>query len=171
MHAVILRCAGRLHSTDNTTGLKMEFSFEKVTLKDLDTLLVLAVSVNEEHVVPLLDKQGKEAIRSALKSDIEQVINTDVYSAVKAVIGNEIIGYIAWREGNYIGQLYVKTLYHGFGVAKQLVEAMKTISGARLIRVKASIYALGFYSKVGFIAMSEEQSINGIRYVPMELTV
>ncbi|PKH06831.1 GNAT family N-acetyltransferase [Moritella sp. Urea-trap-13] len=149
----------------------MEFSFEKVTLKDLDTLLVLAVSVNEEHVVPLLDKQGKEAIRSALKSDIEQVINTDVYSAVKAVIGNEIIGYIAWREGNYIGQLYVKTLYHGFGVAKQLVEAMKTISGARLIRVKASIYALGFYSKVGFIAMSEEQSINGIRYVPMELTV
>ena len=90
----------------------MEFILEKVTSKDLDAILKLGETVNEEHVVPLLDAEGQQAIRSALKSDIEQVIDTKVYSAVKAVIGNEIIGYIAWRQGNYIGQLYVKTEYH-----------------------------------------------------------
>ena len=149
----------------------MEFILEKVTHKDLDSILKLGEAVNEEHVVPLLNAEGQQAIRSALKSDIEQVTDTEVYSAVKAVIGNEIIGYIAWRQGNYIGQLYVKTECHGFGVAKRLVEEMKKRSGARLIRVKASIYALGFYRNVGFKPVSEELSINGIRYVPMELNV
>ncbi|CAM3083031.1 GNAT family N-acetyltransferase [Moritella viscosa] len=149
----------------------MEFTFEKVTHRDLDLIFELGESVNEEHVVPLLNAEGQKAIRIAFKADIEQVKNPEIYSAVKATIGNEIIGYIAWREENYIGHLYVKTEYHGFGVAKRLVEEMKQVSSARLIRVKASIYALGFYGKVGFKAMSEELSINGIRYVPMELNV
>ena len=149
----------------------MEFTFEKVTHRDLDSILKLGESVNEEHVVPLLNEEGQQAIRIALKADIYKVKNTDIYSAVKATIDNEIIGYIAWREENYIGQLYVKTEYHGFGVAKRLVEEMTLVSGATLIRVKASIYALGFYGKVGFKATSEELSINGIRYVPMELRI
>jgi len=149
----------------------MEFTFEKVTHRDLDSILTLGESVNEEHVVPLLNEEGQQAIRIALKADIDKVKNTDIYSAVKATIDNEIIGYIAWREENYIGQLYVKTEYHGFGVAKRLVEEMILMSGATLIRVKASVYALGFYGKVGFKAMSEELSINGIRYVPMELRI
>lgn len=152
-------------------GGKMEFALEKVTHRDLDSILKLGESANEEHVVPLLDAEGQKAIRLAFMSDVENVTNPEIYSAVKAIIGNEIIGYIAWRDGNYLGHLYVKTEYHGFGVAKRLVEEMKTISGAKLISVKASIYALGFYGKVGFKAMSEELSINGIRYVLMELNV
>lgn len=149
----------------------MEFILEKVTHKDLDSILKLGESVNEEHVVPLLDAEGQKAIRIAFKSDIDKVKDPEIYSVIKASVDNDIIGYIGWREEHYIGHLYVKTDYHGFGVAKQLVEAMKKRSGARLIRVKASIYALGFYRKVGFKAMSEELSVNGIRYVPMELNV
>ncbi len=149
----------------------MEFIFEKVIHSDIGSMLKLGESVNEEHVVPLLNAEGQAAIRVAFKSDIDKVKNPEIYSAVKASIGNEIVGYIAWREENYIGHLYVKTEYHGFGVAKRLVEEMKRISDARLIKVKASIYALGFYEKVGFKALSKELSINGIRYVPMELNV
>ena len=64
----------------------MEFIFEKVNQRDLDSILKLGVSVNEEHVVPLLDAEGKEAIRNALKSDIAKVTNTEIYSAIKAII-------------------------------------------------------------------------------------
>ncbi len=149
----------------------MEFILEKVTHKDLDAILKLGESVNEEHVVPLLNAEGQQAIRIAFKSDIDKVKDPEIYSVIKASFGNDIIGYIGWREENYIGHLYVKTDYHGFGVAKQLVEAMIKMSGAGVIRVKASIYALGFYRKVGFKAMSEELSVNSIRYVPMELNV
>ncbi len=149
----------------------MEFTFEKVIHRDLDAILKLGKSVNEEHVVPLLNAEGQAAIRIAFKSDIDKVKNPEIYSALKASFGNEIVGYIAWREENYIGHLYVKTEYHGFGIAKRLVEEMKRISDARLIKVKASIYALGFYESVGFKAISKELSINGIRYVPMELNV
>lgn len=149
----------------------MEFILEKATREDLDAILELGTSVNEEHVVPLLNAEGQQAIRIAFKSDIDKVKDPDIYSVIKASVGHDIVGYIGWREENYLGHLYVKTDYHGFGVAKQLVEAMTKMSGAKLIRVKASIYALGFYQKVGFKATSEELSINSIRYVPMELKV
>lgn len=149
----------------------MEFTFEKAIHRDLDAILKLGESVNEKHVVPLLNAEGQAAIRIAFKSDIDKVKNPEVYSSLKASFGNEIVGYIAWREENYIGHLYVKTEYHGFGIAKRLIEEMKRISDARLIKVKASIYALGFYESVGFKAISKELSINGIRYVPMELNV
>ena len=149
----------------------MEFILEKVTSEDLDAILELGESVNEEHVVPLLNAEGQQAIRIAFKSDINKIKDPEIYSVIKASVGNDIIGYIGWREENYIGHLYVKTDYHGFGVAKQLVEAMIKMSGAGVIRVKASIYALGFYRKVGFKAMSEELSVNSIRYVPMELNI
>ncbi|WP_170111233.1 GNAT family N-acetyltransferase [Photobacterium sanctipauli] len=78
---------------------------------------------------------------------------------------------ITWRDANYLGQLYVKTQYHGQGIAKQLVDEMKQLSHAEVIQVKASIYAVGFYSRVGFQPTDQEQSINGIRYIPMELVV
>ena len=149
----------------------MEFTLEKVTNEDFDAILEIGESVNEEHVVPLLNAEGQKAIRIAFKSDIDKVKDPEIYSVIKASVGNDIIGYIGWREENYIGHLYVKTDYHGFGVAKQLVEAMIKMSGAGVIRVKASIYALGFYGNVGFKPVSEELSIIGIRYVPMELNV
>lgn len=149
----------------------MEFIFEKAVQQDIDSILALGETVNEEHVVPLLNAEGQKAIRIAFKSDFDKVKNPDIYSVVKASVGNEIIGYIGWREDNYLGHLYVKTDYHGFGIAKRLVDEMKTQCGASLIHVKASIYALGFYQKVGFKATSEELSINSIRYVPMEMIV
>ncbi|OCH14568.1 acetyltransferase [Aliivibrio sp. 1S165] len=149
----------------------MEFSYEKVTHQDLDVILKLGEAVNDKHVVPLLNFEGQKAIKMAFKSDIDRVKDASIYSAIKATIDNEIIGYIAWRDESYIGHLYVKTEYHGFGVAKGLVEEMKAVSGAKLISVKASIYALGFYKKVGFKPVSEELSLNGIRYVPMVLNV
>lgn len=149
----------------------MEFIFASATDKDLNAIIALGESVNEEHVVPLLNSEGKDAIRIAFKSDIDKIKDPQVYSLVKVSVGNEIVGYIGWRDHNYLGHLYVKTPYHGFGIAKRLVNEMKTLSGASLIHVKASIYALGFYQKVGFKATSEELSINSIRYVSMELNV
>ncbi|WP_394209463.1 GNAT family N-acetyltransferase [Enterovibrio calviensis] len=149
----------------------MEFRFEKANPEDLDVILKLGESSNEEHVVPLLSADGKKAFRIAFTADINNVKDAHIYSVIKATVDDEIIGYVAWRDESYIGHLYVKTEYHGFGVARRLVEEMKAASGAALVRVKASIYALGFYKKVGFAPISDELSINGIRYVPMVLDV
>lgn len=149
----------------------MKFTYEKVTPKDRDIILELGEAINEKHVVPLLDSEGQQAIRAAFKSDMVYVKNSEIYSAIKAVVDGEIVGYIAWRDGSYIGHLYVKTKFHGCGIAKRLVDEMKVLSGAKSITVKASIYALGFYKKVGFKPTSEELKVNGIRYVPMKLDI
>ena len=147
----------------------INFTLEKIAIKDQKEILELAEHVNEEYVIPELGAQGKQAMREARKADILQVTNKDIYTAVKAVIGNEIIGYIAWRQENYIAQLYVKSQYQGFGVGKKLVVEMQNNCGSDLIQLKASVNAIGFYTKLGFVATSRELTKNGIRYVPMVL--
>ena len=44
----------------------MEFTLEKVTNEDFDAILELGESVNEEHVVPLLNAEGQKAIELRL---------------------------------------------------------------------------------------------------------
>ncbi|GLO63706.1 hypothetical protein MACH09_42140 [Vibrio sp. MACH09] len=149
----------------------MEIKLTDVVAKDLNDIRILAETVNEKHVAPLLNTEGKEALRVALKADVERVLDKTVYQAVKASCNNKLVGYIAWRDGNYLGQLYVDSSYHGCGIASKLVDEMKQRCDSNKITVKASIYALGFYQKVGFKALSEELNINGMRYVPMELEI
>ncbi|MBL4829011.1 MAG: GNAT family N-acetyltransferase [Aliivibrio sp.] len=146
----------------------MEFTFSKVTEKDKNDILRLGESVNESCVVPFLNEEGKKAMRQARSPDILEATNVEIYEAIKAVVDGELIGYIAWRQGNYIAQLYVSTEYQGCGVGSRLVNEMKARSGAVLIQLKASINAIGFYKKLGFVATSKEQNKNGIRFVPME---
>jgi len=44
-------------------------------------------------------------------------------------------------------------------------------SGASSIELKASVNAVGFYQRLGFQSVDIEQVKNGIRYVPMLLTL
>ncbi len=147
----------------------MDFTLGRITPQDQTEILNLAELVNEKYVIPKLNEQGKKAMRKARKPDILQVTNPDIYTAIKAMVGNEIIGYIAWRQKHYIAQLYVKSKYQGHGVGKRLVEEVQKNSDADYIKLKASVNAIEFYTKIGFVATSKELNINGIRYVPMQL--
>ncbi|MGI9281144.1 MAG: GNAT family N-acetyltransferase [Endozoicomonas sp.] len=149
----------------------MELTLKEIVASDLSEILELAESVNEEHVIPCLNPEGQQTMRRVRRSDIEQVINKDVYTAIKAVAEGRIIGYVAWRQGRYIAQLYVSTEYQGLGIGRQLVTEMQRISGAETIELKASINAVGFYEKLGFKATEEELESSGIRYVPMKRVI
>ncbi|MFW9641912.1 GNAT family N-acetyltransferase [Vibrio parahaemolyticus] len=149
----------------------MDIRLSEVAEQDLSEIMALAMSVNEKHVIPLLSNEGQASIRTALKSDVEKLRDKAIYTAVKASSENQLLGYIAWRDGNYLGQLYVDSNYHGQGIARKLVEEMKLRCSENKILVKASIYALGFYQKVGFVPLADELSIKGMRYVPMALSL
>ncbi|HCE1552019.1 TPA: GNAT family N-acetyltransferase [Vibrio parahaemolyticus] len=147
----------------------MDISYELVTQEDQQLLLALGESVNEEFVIPYLSSDGQEAMRNARKGDIEQATNTDIYTSIKAVKNGAIVGYVAWREGNYIAQLYVSAKNQNQGIGRGLINQMKRHSGVSSIELKASVNAVGFYKRLGFQFVDTEQVKNGIRYVPMVL--
>ncbi|HDY8067699.1 GNAT family acetyltransferase [Vibrio vulnificus] len=147
----------------------MNISYELVTQEDQQLILALGEAVNEEFVIPHLSSDGQEAMRNARKGDIEQATNTEIYTSIKAVKNGAIVGYVAWRQGNYIAQLYVSSKYQNQGVSRGLITEMLKRSGASSIELKASVNAVGFYERLGFQSVGTEQVKNGIRYVPMLL--
>ncbi|ENJ2867671.1 GNAT family N-acetyltransferase [Vibrio parahaemolyticus] len=147
----------------------MDISYELVTQEVQQLIVALGESVNEEFVIPYLSSDGQEAMRSARKGDIEQATNTDIYTSIKAVKNGAIVGYVAWRKGNYIAQLYVRAKNQNQGIGRGLINQMKRHSGASSIELKASVNAVGFYKRLGFQSVDTEQVKYGIRYVPMVL--
>jgi len=110
-----------------------------------------------------------KTMRKRRRLDIEEAINAAIYKSIKAVHKNEIIGYIAWRNGNYIAQLYVNSEYQGMGIGKELIGQMLSASDTTAVELKSSTNAVGFYKKLGFVASGDEQSKDGVCYVPMVL--
>lgn len=85
-----------------------------------------------------------------------------------AYIEGNIIGVIATRnEGKHISLFFVHSKYHRKGIGRKLFEAILEESTADIITVNSSPYALEVYHKLGFVDVSEELMMKGIRYTPM----
>lgn len=141
----------------------------EVVESDLPEILALGERTNEAQVIPLLNSEGRKVMRAARKRDMVLVADQSKYQAVKAVTDAEIVGYIAWKEDNYITQLYVRPESQGNGVGSKLINHVKSHAKGTRIHLRASVNAAEFYLKYGFKALGAEQTINGIRFVPMEV--
>lgn len=98
-------------------------------------------------------------------------INGD-YLAMVALDGEKIVGFASVRDGNLLSLLFVEESYHREGIGKALVDRfctyLKREMGQTYMKVKASPYGLGFYERIGFVAIMPEQRYAGIRVTPME---
>jgi predicted GNAT family N-acyltransferase len=93
-----------------------------------------------------------------------------------ATSGRKIIGVIEIRENNRISLLFVDKEYQGQGVAKRLFdESLKEIiqrdPNLDKFYVHASPYSIPIYKKMGFIETDNMKEKNGIKYLPMEMTI
>ena len=145
----------------------MKISYEMVNHEDQASIVELGEAVNEEFVIPCLSPEGQKNMRKARQVDIKRAIDTDIYTAVKAVKDGQIVGYVSWRQGNYIAQLYVSSKYPKKGIGRELVSEMRRRSGSSSIELKASVNAVSFYKRLGFKPIDKEQVKDGIRYLPM----
>ncbi len=94
------------------------------------------------------------------------------YQMMVALDGTRIIGAASVRNYNHLSLLFVDEAYHLRGVGRNLMrrmcEYLKQEEGERYMSLKAAPYAVGFYQKLGFHAVHEEEAISGIRVTPME---
>lgn len=93
-----------------------------------------------------------------------------------AFIDSKLVGMIEIRDNKYISLLFVDKNHQGCGIAKKLFD----ISLKEIIRrdpkldkfyVHASPYSIPIYKKMGFIETDNMQEENGIKYLPMEMTI
>ena len=84
----------------------------------------------------------------------------------------QLVGVLAFENRPHISLLYVDKDYHKQGIGRVLIAEFKKYCKQQftssIITLNASPYAHDFYKKLGFYDTSTEQTINGIRFYPME---
>jgi len=102
-----------------------------------------------------------------------QINQINIWVAFK---GSELVGMIEVRDNKFISLLFVDKIYQGKGIAKMLFnESLKEIvqrdPNLDKFYVHASPYSIPVYRKIGFIETDNIREENGIRYLPMEMTI
>jgi GNAT superfamily N-acetyltransferase len=84
----------------------------------------------------------------------------------------KIVGMIAAKPPCHIALLFVDKAYHRRGIARALyntvIDFYKKTTDFHEITVNSSPYAAEVYHKFGFADTNTEQTINGIRFIPMK---
>ncbi|MDD5455745.1 MAG: GNAT family N-acetyltransferase [Candidatus Margulisbacteria bacterium] len=85
----------------------------------------------------------------------------------------KIVGMLETRDFNHICLFFVNKKYHHQGIGKKLFLKMLSMvkSHTKFIDVNASPYSEKIYAKLGFQKTSEQTVKNGIKFIPMKMTI
>lgn len=140
----------------------MDILVRELSDEETDTATELCWEVFKEYEAPDYTEYGTEEFRRSIH-------NRGFISQLRlfgAFCGERMVGVIAIR-GSHIALFFVKGEYHRQGIGKRLFERAKKECGGR-ITVNSSPYALEIYRRLGFKETDSEQSVNGLRFTPME---
>jgi GNAT superfamily N-acetyltransferase len=85
-----------------------------------------------------------------------------------AYINYKLVGVIATRNnGKHIALFFVNGSYHRKGIGRKLFETVLQNSVSNEITVNSSPYAKDIYHNLGFKDTDIEQTVTGIRFIPM----
>ena len=87
-----------------------------------------------------------------------------------AFLKEELVGVLATRSGGtHIALFFVEGQYHRQGIGTRLFHAALAHDPADTMTVNSSPYAVPVYHHLGFRDTDAEQTVNGLRFTPMEL--
>ena len=94
------------------------------------------------------------------------------YQVMVALDGDKVVGMASVRNRNHLSLLFVDAAYHRQGIGRRLLERfcsyLEQEVGEHYMSVKAAPYAVNFYRRIGFRAVSPEEEVGGIRVTSME---
>ncbi len=121
------------------------------------------------------EQEGIESFLNFISDEhLRLFCKLEEFEMVGAYLGQRLIGACLLRQNSHISLLFVDTYYHKQGIGRQLVGyiVMRVRqSGGSSLTVNATPYALDFYHRLGFTDTDSEQYKEGIRFVPMVLSL
>ena len=88
-----------------------------------------------------------------------------------AFVRGRAVGVIAVRPPCHISLFFVEKRYHRKGIGKALYgvisDYFRGAPGCEAFTVNSSPYAVPVYQRLGFTETGPEETVNGIRFIPM----
>ena len=134
----------------------------------------LVLRVFDEFVAPGYAQEGIAEFKKYVTTDATALRLAEGNLFIVAAAGLRIVGVIEIRENHHIALLFVEKTFQGQGIAGNLLRrAIDRCSqrrpDVRQITVNSSPNAFSAYERMGFKAVGDEQTVNGIRFIPMAL--
>ena len=139
----------------------------------LEMVFGLVWRVFLEFEAPDYAVEGVEHFKTFIQPDALKLRLTNKgFFILGAFLGEILVGVLAVRDFSHISLLFVDKAYPDHGIAKRLFqEALRHCTELKHditeITVNSSPYAVEIYRKLGFAAVGEQTTRDGITFVPM----
>ena len=155
------------------------YFIRKINSDEVTEALALALEVFMQFEAPDYKPEGVLTFKRDIVEN-EEFINSckkgdcPIYAAYDE---NKIVGIIGMRSTRtHINLVFTKREYHRQGIATALFnylleDMLKENPSLNEITLNSSPYGKEFYLHLGFIPLSEELEIDGIRFIPMKYVV
>lgn len=148
---------------------------EKIQNGSLIQALELVWQVFLEFEAPDYSEEGVREFKSFIELEaVRKKVAEGELLVWGCMDGDEIIGVLALRPPCHIALLFVDKRCHRQGIARALFETAlghcKANGDDREMTVNSSPYAAEAYRRLGFVDTGAEQTVNGIRFIPMKHT-
>lgn len=137
----------------------------KISSNQLPEVKQLVSDVFMEFEAPDYSEEG-------IKTFFDTVINNDEFMNSLTIYGafdnNILTGIIATRsQGKHIALFFVDGKHHRKGIGRKLFNSIMEYCESSEITVNSSPYAKDVYHRLGFQDTDTEQTVTGIRFIPM----
>ena len=140
------------------------YPVRRLTGEEIPQALALCWRVFQEFEAPEYSQEGIDHFRASLE-DQERIRELTVYGAFD---GGKLAGTLCMRAPQHIGGFFVDPAYHRRGIGKKLFAAMRRDYARQVFTVNSSPYAVEVYRHLGFVPTDEEQTVDGLRFTPMQ---
>ena len=155
------------------------YEIRKIKENEVEEALSLAMEVFMQFEAPVYKPEGVETFKKDVIENDEFIENCKkgICPIYAAFDNNKIVGIIGMRASKtHINLVFTKKEYHHRGIATAIFnfllnDLLAENPDLREITLNSSPYGLGFYKHIGFIALSDEQELNGIRFTPMKYII
>jgi predicted GNAT family N-acyltransferase len=151
----------------------------KITESEVLDAMSLALEVFMEFEAPDYHPSGVETFKRDIVENPEFIENAKrgICPIYGAFHGEKLVALMGMRSSKtHINLVFTKKEYHRKGIASAifkylLSDIQSLMPDISEITLNSSPYGLPFYLKLGFIPLTDEQEINGIRFTPMKYII
>ena len=151
----------------------------KITCHEVESAMRLALEVFMQFEAPDYDPMGVESFKRDIVENPEYLENArrGICPIYGAFDGDKIVALMGMRSSKtHINLVFTKKEYHRKGIARAIFryllnDILTENPALEALTLNASPYGLPFYLALGFVPLTGEQEINGIRFTPMKYII
>ena len=151
----------------------------KIRSHEVESAIALALEVFMQFEAPEYPPEGVETFKKDIVENPEYLENAKqgICPVYGAFDGDKIVALMGMRSNKtHINLVFTKKEYHRRGIARSifrylLEDRLAEDPSLEELTLNSSPYGLPFYLSIGFIPLSEELEMNGIRYTPMKYII